>query len=491
MQIKRYISIALSIVLVNCGGGGGSSSTAAKSSDLAQICAAGNYYASYATSSTKIGTVEDEKKWVKAYLDERYLWYRDMAAVDSTASSFNQTSPISSVVAYFFALLNPNKTLTGQYVDQFSFMTSTYAWNNQIAGQDLDYGWMVSQQGSGSSRRIFVNYVYPTTASGTAYVSGVLRGDEIISIDGVSATDTTNASVFNSKLSPSTSDTHNFVFARTGSNQITKTLLAATVALPQAEYKTVVDNLGTRWGYLLFNSHVQGVEALLTQAMTSFATQNVTELVVDLRYNGGGYLNIANALAYAIAGQQRAGGKIFESTRFNDKRSDENYDLLFRNTTLFGNQTYATLNLAKIYVLTSNDTCSASESLINGLRGIDVTVEIIGDTTCGKPYGFYAQDNCGLTYAAMEFEGVNAKGQGGYSEGLAPTCAASDDLTHQLGDPAESMFAKAISRQRGEACAASALALSANSKFKSTLANDSLKLIRDDWKKNKYLSAPN
>jgi len=75
----------------------------------------------------------------------------------------------------------------------------------------------------------------------------------------------------------------------------------------------------------------------------------------------------------------------------------------------------ATLNLSKVYVLTTADTCSASESIINGLRGIDVEVVQIGGSTCGS-HGFVPQDNCGLTYAAMEFEGVNHKGQGGYCQ---------------------------------------------------------------------------
>ena len=66
-----------------------------------------------------------------------------------------------------------------------------------------------------------------------------------------------------------------------------------------------------------------------------------------------------------------------------------------------------TLNLTRVYVLTTADTCSASESIINGLKGAGVTVNQIGVTTCGKPYGFYPQDNCGTTYFSIEFRGVN------------------------------------------------------------------------------------
>ena len=102
---------------------------------------------------------------------------------------------------------------------------------------------------------------------------------------------------------------------------------------------------------------------------------------------------------------------------YSDKRSSENYSMTFSNVGL-SNQAYPTLGLSKTYVRVSGNTCSARESFVNGLRGIDVEVELVGTTTCGKPYGCVPQDNCGLTYAAMEIEGVNAKGQGGYSEGM-------------------------------------------------------------------------
>ena len=77
-------------------------------------------------------------------------------------------------------------------------------------------------------------------------------------------------------------------------------------------------------------------------------------------------------------------------------------------------QPLPTLNLPRVFVLTGPDTCSASESIINSLRGIGVEVVQIGSTTCGKPYGFYPQDNCGTTYFSIEFRGVNAMNFGDY-----------------------------------------------------------------------------
>ena len=74
-----------------------------------------------------------------------------------------------------------------------------------------------------------------------------------------------------------------------------------------------------------------------------------------------------------------------------------------------------------------------------------MTVNLIGGTTCGKPYGFFPQDNCGTTYFAIQFQGVNQQGFGDYGDGFAPTCAVADDFGHALGDPAEGRLAAALS----------------------------------------------
>src|SRR5690606_11279777 len=109
-------------------------------------------------------------------------------------------------------------------------------------------------------------------------------------------------------------------------------------------------------------------------------------------------------------------------------------------------------NLPRVFILSTGGTCSASEAVINGLRGIGVEVILVGDTTCGKPYGFYPEDNCGTTYFAIQFTGVNDLGFGEYSSGFSPGnepdflgtevpgCWVQDDFTKLLGDPEEKML---------------------------------------------------
>ena len=76
----------------------------------------------------------------------------------------------------------------------------------------------------------------------------------------------------------------------------------------------------------------------------------------------------------------------------------------------------------------------------------------IGTTTCGKPYGFYPQDNCNTTYFAIQFKGVNQLGFGDYADGFAPTCTVADDYNHALGDPAEGRLAAALYLRTNGVC---------------------------------------
>ena len=480
------------IALTACGGGGGGGTEAPKTSkELAQICSPDNPFSTDALSPTKVGTLADERSWINAYMNERYFWYKDMPVVNASDARYNITGGtawgnfVNSIINYFEDQLNPKFTASGVKVDQFSFMTDTYSWNQFVEGEEVGYGWLLSEQGSGSTRRVFVSYVYPGTRVGSAKQAGLQRGDEIISVNDFAVNVPAYTTLVDQGLSPSASGSFRFGIKRNGQLGTQNfTLTATTEVLPQAEHKVVTDSNNVKWGYLLFNSHVESAQAPLRAALSDFKVQKIDQLVIDLRYNTGGYLAMASAVAYGVAGPDRTAGKIFEKTRHNDKRSSEDESLPFYSTDFEGG-VFESLNLPKVYVLTTDQTCSASESIINGLRGVDVEVVQIGGTTCGKPYGFVAQDNCGITYAAMEFEGVNHKGQGGYADGLKPECAVSDDLSRELGTTTEPMFATAVARHRGQSC----LSLSASKALGSAglqgLGSRNLKLIQPEWQRNK------
>lgn len=201
-------------------------------------------------------------------------------------------------------------------------------------------------------------------------------------------------------------------------------------------------------GYLEFKDHDVGAQDDLITAFQQLQGQGVQDLILDLRDNSGGFLYIALAAASMVTGPASS-GRIFEHLQFNDKRAARTARsaLNFSSSLQFGESQYLVgtplpqLGLTRLFVLTTATTCSSSESIINGLRGIDVEVIRIGSTTCGKPYGFERKDNCGLAYFPIEFKGTNAKGFGDYTAGFTPTCREDDNLRPagvapgQPGDP--------------------------------------------------------
>ncbi len=479
------------ISLTGCGGGGAQEEVQKTSKELAQICSPDNLLSPDALSPTKVGTLSDERNWINAYLNERYFWYKDMPVVNASDARYNITGGTAwenfanSINNYFNDQLNPKYTASGVKVDQFSFIWDTFSWNQFVEGEALGYGWLLSEQGSGSTRRVWVAHVYPETRFGSAKQAGLQRGDEIIAVNDLAVNVSAYATLVDQVLSPSAAGSNRFLVKRKDqSGTQTITLTASTAVLPQAEHKVVTDSNNVKWGYLLFNSHVDSAQAPLRAALSDFKAQKIDQLVIDLRYNTGGYLALASAVAYGVAGPDRTSGKTFEKTRYNDKRTSEDESMPFYSTDFEGG-VFESLNLPKVHVLTTNQTCSASESIINGLRGVDVEVVQIGGTTCGKPYGFVAQDNCGITYAAMEFEGVNHKGQGGYADGLKPECAVSDDLSSELGATTEPMFASAVARHRGLSCPSLSASKALGSVGLQGLGSRNLKLIQPDWQRNK------
>ncbi len=215
--------------------------------------------------------------------------------------------------------------------------------------------------------------------------------------------------------------------------------------------RKLLSNTGRKVGYVLFNEHSRGAQDALITAFGSLRDAAVQDLVLDLRYNGGGFLYIAQAAAAMVAGPS-VEGQVFESVRYNAHRTAESTagTFIFSTRVLTAETTYSRdhplpqLNLPRLYVLTSQLTCSASESIINSLRGIGVQVILVGDRTCGKPYGFHRKDNCGQAYFPIEFQVYNAQGYGDYTSGFPVQCPVKENPRTALGAPEEPLLAAAL-----------------------------------------------
>ena len=420
----------------------------------------------------KLGSVVWENNWLRAWTHQYYLWTTEVTDVNPAGHSTKD---------YFDLMKTTAKTLSGADEDRFHFTYTTTAWE-QLSSSNASVGYGVTWALLATSppRKLLVAY---SDAGTPAATNNLMRGATVLTIDGVDVVnDGTQAGVdkLNAGLYPATvGESHTFIVEDTpGGAQRSITMVSQTVTEDPVPHTATIAQPSGTVGYIEFNAHVASAESELVAAFTQLNTARVTDLVLDIRYNGGGYLDIASEVAYMVAGPTKTSGLTFEKETFNDPSATVNpvtgqalTPTPFLSTTSFPpttGQALPHLDLPRVFVLTTSNTCSASEAIINGLRGVGVTVIEIGSTTCGKPYGFYPQDNCGTTYFSIEFKGENNAGFGDYPDGFSPTggsapqgvvipgCAVNDDYTHQLGDPAEGLLRSALGYQATGSCPAAA-----------------------------------
>lgn len=410
-----------------------------------------------------------EKHWQRAFTNETYLWYKEV--IDKNPKDFN-------LIDYFAQLKTTAVTDSGRDKDQFHWLQPTSE-VEELTQLGVSYGYGISfdRQASTPPRQWVVQNLTPDTQ---AFNSGISRGSKLLEVDGVDFINADNQTdidtISNAIFSNVEGETHTFKFIDNNDIEYQVELQTAAITGVPLQIAKTIDTPQGKTGYLLLNSFYNSiVEKDLFDSLTAFAEQGVNELIVDLRYNGGGYLALSSQLAYMVAGNVATAGKVYETRVYNDKIANERtpfYNktldirrLIGGDTLLAAGQTLPTLNLNRVYVLTTGSSCSASESFMNSLIGIDIEVIQIGTTTCGKPYGFVSEDNCGSTYFTIQFKGENEAGFGDYADGLIPVtlpeagklaqvqgCPISEDYRHDLGDEQEVLLAGALYYQTNNDC---------------------------------------
>ena len=415
------------------------------------------------------GSALEEKLWLRSWTNDTYLWYDEVD--DNNPDNF-------SILGYFNQLKTNELTPSGTAKDNFHFSQDTAEYNELTqTGVSSGYGFDWEFVASTVPRQLIVRFAEPNSP---AALANVPRGASLITINGLdfvndnsqSGVDAINAALFPDNAGTVTS----FEFELIDGSPLVVDVTSSDISVAPVQNVNIFDTTNGKTGYFQFNTFIRTAQDDLINAFDLFVDENVTELVIDLRYNGGGLLALASQVSYMVAGPSQTNNANFETTRFNDKSTTTNpvTGEALQSTPFYRNEIdynagvltsnlLPSLSLTRVYVITTSSTCSASEAVMNALRGIDVEVVQIGSTTCGKPYGFYPTDNCGETYFTIQFQGVNNKGFGDYADGFMPTdspnfdfelpgCDVEDDFTKALGNPEEGMLAAALAYSTTGSC---------------------------------------
>jgi C-terminal processing protease CtpA/Prc len=412
MKGRTALALLASLALTACGGSSGGN---------------GNRNVATPDGCSVLG----QNQFVLSTMEDIYLWYEEIPPLDP--AGFDSPEALLEAIRF-------------QPLDRFSFITS-------LAGENALFG---SSQFAGfgfrSQRRGDTQQISEVFEESPADIGGLARGAEILAIDGRPMAEIFAEEGFSASLGPPDPGvTRTLTLRLVDGTVFDTTIEKSVVTIPPVSGVSVLDVGGLPTGYLNFRTFTEPAVEALSAAADALLEQSIAQLVIDVRYNGGGLLSVAEYLAGLLGGQITS-GQVFVTNQFNDKNT-------FRNsTTLFRNPPNA-LDLGRIVFLTTPSSASASEIVINGLAPF-VSVSIVGSQTFGKPVGQLGFAFCEKVLRPASFETVNADGQGDFFEGLQPDCLAEDDLTRELGDPAEAKLAEAIHLLETGSCSAQAPAVS-------------------------------
>lgn len=341
------------------------------------------------------------------------------------------------------ALYNSNQSLLDDLMykeyDKWSFLLTLeeyeqYYQNNEYVGYGILFKWADEAQ---TDYRI--GYVMDNSP---ALDAGLSRGDKILKIN-----DKTMDYILKNNLWETVS---NEIYNESSINlQVYSVFNDATrdvsmtkrvINIKSVHMSTIINNNAKKIGYIVYNEfnasqYDYTYSSELAVAFKYFKENNIDELIVDLRYNGGGRVDVCHYFANLISNEAMSGKKFIEM-KYNDDYTSYNSTLNFS----FNNYS---LNLTRVFFITTDNTASASEALINGLKP-HMEVKIIGGKTHGKPVGMNGYQFEDIILYPITFEIINSLGEGRYFNGIESDVAVEDDLTKQFGDISEKCLNEAI-----------------------------------------------
>ncbi|MDB5691215.1 MAG: peptidase [Alphaproteobacteria bacterium] len=427
--------LALIVLLSGCGGGGGGSGQTASTQTT--------------TTTGTTCSLRDRQDWAFAQLREWYLFPETLpASLDPT--------PYATVEDYIDAL---TATARAQGRDRFFTFLTSIAQENAFNNSGSTAGLGVRLSTDLAARRVFIMEAFE---GAPALAAGIDRGTEILAI-GTSAGDLKpvseilaagGAQALNDAIGPSNAGLTRLLRVRDAGGTrdllVTKANFDLQPVSPRYGAEVIADH-GKKIGYINLRSFILNANQPLRDAFASFRAQGVTEFVIDMRYNGGGLISVAELFGDLLGGN-RASSDLFDSLTFRPEKAAN-------NTSHFFTRQPESAAPTRIAFITTAATASASELMVNAmLPYFRANEALIGANTFGKPVGQIAVDQsaCDDRFRIIAFALQNAAHQGDYFAGLASrmdvACQAGDDIAHPMGDPQEASTRAALDYLGGASC---------------------------------------
>lgn len=328
---------------------------------------------------------------------------------------------------------NPHDLLEAmryQEKDRWSYITTQDAFYQYYEeGTFVGFGFGYAPDADGSIR---ITFLYEDS---DLYADGITRGWIIKEINGVAVNEDSDLTALLG--ANETGVSNDFVFESPSGEIISQSYTKKLVTMNTVLYRTVFDVGVRKAGYLVLKSFISPSMDELDEAFNYFNTENIDELIIDLRYNGGGQMNVAMYLTGLFVPDD-LNNQLFLKYIHNDLNRSEDYAYQLV-------QEANSVRTNKVYFITSKASASASEAIINGLKPY-MDVYLIGDDTYGKPVGMYSffSNVSNLAYVPVTFKMVNANDEGEYYNGLPASSYVNDDKTKNFGDLNEACLNEAL-----------------------------------------------
>lgn len=434
LHSQRLTAAVATLTLLSACGGGGSSGS---------ISSGGGGSTPAPTGTCSLAS---RQAWAAQQLNEWYLFPETLPA------SLNAT-PYATVQDYIDAL---TATARAQSKDRYFTYITSIAEENAYYNSGSNAGFGVRLSVDSVARRLFIAESFEGTPALTA---GIDRGTEILAIGTSTATLRNVSDIIATEGSAGITnalngDTRSFRFRPLGGSEQTATVTRATYTLTpvSARYGAkIIDDAGKKVGYINLRTFINTAETPLRTAFADFRAQGVSEVIIDLRYNGGGLVSIATLINNLLA-RDKTASQVANYTTFRASKASNN------ETTFFSPQAQS-IAPTRIAFIGTGGSASASELVMNTfIPHLGNRAALIGTNTYGKPVGQIAVDRtaCDDRLRVVAFATENSARQGAYYTGLASfmgaTCQASDDVTRPLGDPQEASIKTALDFLAGRSC---------------------------------------